>query len=400
MLPRTTPEQRERFYDDVENLLTPGFLTHPVSVGGVRLHMRSLGAGDLFMLKARTEGANEHEWRVWAVATSIWMVDGRTVLGHDEAIPFVADYLRKLPRNIIEILFSILLGLWIRVSEAIEIIEVFCFETGSRYKWKTIGQAGIQNSGVPGSDRIGLNTAQRIWVAFNEMEDLKRSEEVSWEGFKLVASSNAPKAITKIDKKDQQRRKDEADDRQRRLDLSYYVKLGVVDKKGKVEGTDGSLHRVSGTKSAEDLEEEMRRWVTDDQDHHDRTVSEYKAHIRVQQEQKRLERDAHRTALDQKREEMGWDSGEFQPRPLVAMTAQQLQAHLAERQVGPAGVAFIPKADNTDRVYRQHIGLPQDAGKLQVIGGKVVDIESNPTTDQRTLNQLIQGRNPAFGTGE
>jgi len=401
MLPRTTPEQRGRFYDDVENLLTPGFLTHYVGVGGVRLHMRSLGAGDLFMLKARTQGASEYEWRVWAVATSIWMIDGRTVLGHDDAIPFLSEYVRRLPKPVLEILFSILLGLWVRVGEALELAEVFCFETGSRYKWKTIGMRGLQNSGVPGADRIGLNAIQRIWTAFNEMEDQKRSEETAWEGFKLVASSNAPKAITKMDKKDQQRRQEESEDRQRRLDMAYYVKLGVVDKKGIIEGTDGSMHRISGPKTVEDLEDEMRRWVTDDQDLHDRVVSDYKARIRAQQEHQRAEREARRLALQRKREEMGWDSGEFRPQPLVAMTAEQLQHHLAQRGVGRPGVTFIPAAPKAEQIYERHVGEGSVApGNLQVVDGKVTDLSANPEADSRTLNQWIRGRNPAFGAGE
>jgi len=101
VLPQTTPEQRSRFYTDVEALLSPGFLTHPVSVRGVKFQMRSLGQGDLFMLRARTTGASAWRWRVWAVATSIWMVNGRSVLGQDDAVPFLADYIEKMPTPVL-----------------------------------------------------------------------------------------------------------------------------------------------------------------------------------------------------------------------------------------------------------------------------------------------------------
>ena len=401
MLPKTTPEQRSRFYEDVENLLTPGFLTHYVSVNGVRLHLRSLGAGDLFMLKARTEGATDYDWRVWTVATSIWMVDGRTVLGHDEAIPFLADYVRHLPKAALDILFSILLGLWVRQGESLDIAEVFCFETNSRYKWKTIGMAGLQNSGVPGAERLGLNAVQRIWTAFNEMEDKRRSEDTAWEGFKLVASSNAPKAITKLDKRDQQRHRDEIAERQRRLDRSYYVKLGVISgDDDDVADANGSMQQFSGPKSVEDLEDEMRRWVTDDQDLHDRVVSDYKNRIRVQQERHRQDHEERRAILQRKRDEMGWEEGEFQPQPLVAMTAEQLQNHLAHRRVGMPGVAFIPAAPDAERITSRYLSGDTAPGNLQVVGGKVVDPKFNPETDIRTLNELIKSRNPAFGSGE
>jgi len=397
MLPRTPTEQRNRFYEDVDALLSPGFLTHSVVVGGVRLNMRSLGTGDLFMLNARTAGVSMYEWRVWAVATAIWMVNGRTVLGHDNAIPFLAEYVRQLPVPVLEILFSILLGLWVRVGDAVGAVEVYNYETNSRYRWKSIGSAGLLHSGVPGAATLGLNAIQRIWVAFNEMEDTKRQEETAWEGFKLVASSNAPKAIAKMDKKDQQRRGDESKDRQGRLDRYFYEQVGVLKPKGEAQG-DGSTHRIEGSKSVEDLEEEMRRWVTDDQDLHDRVVAEYKARILAQHEQARQEREARRAALQKKREELEWETGEFKPRPLMAVTGEQLQAMLAQRGPG-SKVAFLPQAPATEGV-RNRYGIKPSTGNLQVQEGRVVNPNAEADTDQRTLGELIKGRSPAFGAGE
>jgi len=401
MLPKTTPEQRSRFYTDIEGLLSPGFLTHSVVVNGVRLHLRSLGAGDLFMLKARTEGASGREWRVWSVATAIWMIEGRSVLGHDDVIPFLARFIRGLPKVTLEILFSLLLGLWMRVGVAVNSTEVFCFETASRYKWKTVGASGLMNTGVPGANRLGFNAVQRIWVAFNEMEDSRRDDETAWEGFKLVASSNAPKAVKKLDDKDTQRRTETTETRQRQLDLHYYQRLGVVDAKGAVQGTDGSMHRIQGAKTVEDLEEEMRRWVTDDQDLHDQVVADYKARIKANREAEQAERSARRAAIAKKREQMGWEAGDFKPQPLVAMTTQQLQHMLATRGPGrPDGVSFIPKAPSADRLYSKYVNEGAGAGQLEVVDGKVLDSGANPETDERTLNQLIRGRNPAFGSGE
>lgn len=397
MLPRTTAEQRTSFYSDVDSMLAPGFLTHPVVVGGVRLHLRSLGPGDLFMLSARTAGHSALEWRVWVVASSIWLVDGRSVLGQDEAIPFLAGYVRRLPGQVLDILFSLVLGLWVRVTEAMDAIEVFCFETLSRYRWKSLGAAGLHHSGVPGADRLGMNPIQRMWVAFNEVEDTKRSEETAWEGFKLVASSNAPKAITKMDKADRQRREEEVAERQRRLDLFYYGRLGLVDpKSGSVQGTDGSVHRIQGAKSVEDLEEEMRRWVTDEQDIHDRIVADYKERLRSQYEAAKAEREARREALRLKREEMEGEN--FRPRPLVALTAEQLQHVLAQRGPGQ-GVAFLPATPVLDE-RRNRYGIDPLAGNLTVAGGKVIDPAADPDVDRRTLEHLIKNRNPSFGVGE
>jgi len=402
MLPKTTPEQRRKFYEDVEALLNPGFLTHPVVVAGVPMQLRSLGPGDLFMLRARGDGASDHEWRVWVVATSIWMVKGNSVLGQDSVVPFMAEYLRRLPTGVVLSLLSLVLGLFARTRRARQAVETYCYEMESRYVWTTYGRGQPSRfTGVPGAESLGSNQIQQIWIAFNLLEDRRQIEEQQWDGHKLVASSNAPKALKKVDGRDQQRRTEEQERRQKQMDLFYYQRLGVVDDTGEVQGVSGSMHRIQGAKSVEDLEDEMRRWVTEDYDLHDAVVAEYKARIRIQYEQEKQEREARRMALERKRAEMGWETGDFQPQPLVAMTAEQLQQMLSQRNPGQQGVSFIPKPPNADRLFHKYVGeSATDAGNLQVVDGKVIDVAANPETDARTLNQLIRDRNPAFGAGD
>ena len=396
MLPQTTPEQRQSYYGDVEALLSPGFLSHPVVVAGARMQMRSLGPGDLYMLKARTEGADSWEWRVWAVATSIWMVNGRSLLGKEEAIPFMTDRVRNFRPQAVDTLFSILLGLWLRAGEATETVQVYVYETHSRYKWLST-KRGHVSSGVPGADDLGPSIARRIWTAFNEMEDLRRDEDTAWEGFKLVASSNAPKAIKKLDNHDSNRRKTENEKRQLEMDRWYYGKLGLVNPQGEVISADGGLHRLKGEKTPDDLEEEMRRWVTGDHDLHDRIVADYKARIQAEHDERKRRQEEHSRRLEQKRREMGWENGEFRPQPLVALTAEQLQHALKNRGHRP-GVTFLPKAPQADRLVAKYV-QPADTGGLQVQDGKVVDPSANSQADQRTLDHLIRGRSPSFNQG-
>lgn len=401
LLPKTTPEQRSRFYEDVESLLSPGFLTHLVTVAGVRLHLRSLGTGDLFLLRSRTAGATAREWRVWTVASAIWMINGRVILGQDDYVPFLAEYVSRMPNTVLGVLFSTVLGLWTRVADAIDDTEPFNYELGSRYKWKSFGSQ-IPSPGVSGAERLGLNTVQRIWTAFNEMEDSRRSDETAWEGFKLVASANAPKAVGKIDQKDSQRRKEEVELRERKLDDFYYIKIGVL-KKGE-GGAPTTLSSFRGhTKSVEDLEEEMRRWVSGDADHHDKVVEDYKNNIRLKREQDQQQMEAHRKALEEARAEQeraALESG-FRPQPLITLTGEQLQRMLQERGGGLSrpGVAFIPKAPEAGRLYDKFVaeGVVQP-GQLQVVDGKIVAPDANPEADMRTLNSMVRSRNPTFGS--
>jgi hypothetical protein len=326
------------------------------------------------------------------------MINGRSVLGQDEVIPFLAEYVRPMPNTLLGVLFTTVLGLWTRVGNSIEDVEVFIYELASRYKWKSINKR-MFDSGVPGAERLGLNTVQRIWTAYNEMEDTRRADDTAWEGFKLVASSNSPKAVAKIDEKDRQRRRDELDQHQRKLDQFFYTKIGIIQLSGK-SAVATTSHRLA-TKSVEDLEDEMRRWVTGDADLHDRVVEEYKDKIRAQHEQVRVEREARRMALQMERDRLDREAqeGDFKPQPLLALTGEQLQQMLQGRG-GRSGVAFIPAAPNADRLYQKYLAEGAvTGGNLQVTGDKVRDPEANPEADKRTLNQLIKGRNPAFGSG-
>lgn len=401
MLPKTTPEQRARFYDDVESLLSPGFLSHRVEIEGVRLQIRSLGPGDVFMLRSRAEGGVTAEWRKWALATAIWMADGRSLLGKDDAVPFMYDFLGRLPRGTQEILFTILLGLFARAGRATDAIEAYCLETTSRFRWKTYGTHIQTASGVPGAEILGLNLVQRIWVAFNEVEDQHHAEETAWEGFKLVASSNAPKAVKKLDARDSARRQEDVEKRQKQLDHFYYRSLKVIDDKGIVIGSDDL--RVSGPKSVEDLEDEMRRWVTGDQDQHDRVIADYKARIIAKTEAERAEREARRLALESQRRQVEEAGIDWVPQPIMGLTLEQLHAMLATRPQARPGVSFVhtgPPGGARNYVYEKYLKGQETPGQLAVAEDKVMDPTADPDADQRTLGELIRQRQVAFKAGE
>lgn len=400
ILPKTTYAQRVRFYEDVEALLSPGFLTHAVTVAGITLQIRSLSPGDLFMLRSRAHGTSDMEWRVWALATSVWMVDGVCILGEDSTVPLVARTLRYLPDPAVTRLFWVLLGLFSRVQKATDAVVPYSYEQDSRYRWVAFNRK-VAYSGVPGADRLGLNRVQQMWVAFNQYEDLKTEMDHNWETAKLVASGNSPKGIRKLDDRDRQRAQEVQERRQKILDTFYYSKFGIVDPKGESQ-VEGVSHRLS-VKSVEDLEDEMRRWVTGDADLHDRVVEDYKTRIRNQFEQEKANRAARQLALQMERDriEVAAQQEGFRPQPLLALTADQLQRMLHDRGgFGRQGVTYIPAAPNADRLYQKYLAEGAvTTGDLQVSGQNVVDPNADSDVDTRTLNQLIKGRNPAFGGG-
>jgi hypothetical protein len=247
-----------------------------------------------------------------------------------------------------------------------------------------------------------LNTVQQIWSAYNQHEDQRLQDETQWSGFKLVASTNAAKAIKKLDESDRQRHQTEQERRGKVLDTLYYTRLGVLSPETQ-KGLVGSGHRLQ-SKSVEDLEEEMRRWVTGDADIHDATVEAYKADIRAKREAEKAAMAARQIALQAERERLAVAAadGGVHPQPLLALTGEQLQQMLQGRGMfGRSGTTFIPTAPHADRLYDKYVAEGAvTSGQLQATGDKVFDPLANSDVDARTLNQLIKGRNPTFGSGE
>ena len=359
-LPTTTPKQRSKLYTDVEDMIQVGFLSHPITVGRTQLCFRSLLPGDLHLLKWRA--VKEEAWRKWIVASAIWLVDGMCLLEEAHAAPKLARVLQNLPNTAMEILFSITLGLFNRAAKSMSLIEAYCYEDHSRNLWKSIGrEVPTSHAGIPGTERLGLNAVQGMWVMFNQAEDDRAAMEVQWEGAKLIASAMSPKGVQKLDARDKQQRADEQARRQRVLDMAYYVSKGLATEDGLVAG--GSQTSIHGAHSVEELEDEMRRWVAGEEDWHDKIVSGYKQWVTEGLERRKREHQARLEALRQEAERR--EAEGVGPVPLVAYTPDQLNAILADRRKGrPPGMRRVyPDGDKRQQLYERYLahkeGPPQ-----------------------------------------
>lgn len=271
----TTYSTRVEQYTDILDLLQPGFLSHTVTVAGHTYSFRTLGPGDLFLLRSRTEGASD--WRPWVLATSLWMVDGYNLLPHADGVNYAYDALRHVPPAMIRHLYAVQLGLRRRLDYAMEGVEAFGYEKASRSAWKTQRWG---TAGVPGVESIGQNAVQRFWAELNSFEDIREEEDRQWDKFLLVAGVQAPKAVEKIRKSmDMRAGQDQA--RRVRLQETYYayargqISLEQYQNPDGVEGLQEQPMYLA-SKSADQLEHEFQMWVTGQKDEHDIKIDTYK----------------------------------------------------------------------------------------------------------------------------
>lgn len=396
-LPPTTQKQRELFYEDIEALLLPGFLYHPVVVQDTPMCLRTLGPGDMFALHARMSAPGA-EWRAWTVASSIWMVNGINLLGEPGAVPRLAAIVRGFPKNIQDILFTIVIGLFARQKKASRGVESFCYETQSRYQWRSMGgNAFSAHVGVPGAEKLGTNLIQRMWVAYNTFEDQREDHESLWEGFKLSASAMAPKGIQKLDNKDRERRKREDARRSTVQDYFYYWTLGLLNSPDpkKAKGTLAVPGNVLiESKSADELAEEMRRWVSGEEDWHDKVIREYKKRIIERIEGEKAEQARHLAAVQAEAAERGEDL--LPSTALVGYTADQLAAIIGERQAGSPGVKQVATGgEQRNYLYSKYIEKAPTAGNLRVDGEHLVVAGQ----EESPLAADLAGRQVTFSKG-
>jgi hypothetical protein len=397
----TTPEQRAEIYEDVRSMLVPGFLSHHVQVDEARFCLRSLDREDWELLQHRGHGQSGLQWKAWAVASSIWMVNGRIVLGDEDSIYALAETFAEAPKTVLEALYSTVNGLMRRVGYASDRIEGFLYEQESRRMWGTHGDVLVAQRGGRSYQRFG-NAVISLWVYYNRMEDHRESEEHDWVIAKFLASPHAPKGVKKISAKDKQRGDDMERRRQRVMDRTFYEAKGLLARPTEKEAKNfRSRDDVRMAETPEELREVMRRWVAGIKDDHDHVVDNTKSRIKHDVEDRKRQAARRREALDQALVEEGFTRN--QPLPLSGEAGKKFLDRMRARMPG----ASVVVDDHThNRAYSKYIENNPDVGDLYVdeegrvvssrpVNPEMLEIMRKPADGERlSLQQQIERRRP------
>jgi len=383
-LKRTSPEERTHLYDDVRSLLVPGFLTESIAIGDTRVSVRSLTRGDYYMLEQRAGSLDfdKPEVRHWFLATSIWMVAGQSVLEDPQAMLEIYKTVSALPLGAQGEILRAIGGLQTRTDEAVQRIRAFNFEAESRLMWSIYGDRVMERSPVPGAARLGFNPIHRMWVGFNKMEDSREAFQLDWVQTKLIAATQSPKGIKKLNASDQQANDRELARRQAVMDAVYYKTLGhEIDIKAV------SSRGPSGIKTAvtaEELEAEMQRWRAGEKDDHDRVVDGYKRRIAERIEREKYEQQLRIEAAQRAALTGGHREASLQP---LTMDAAQLASKF--RTQGTSQVVYGSKANS---LYERYIEHEAEPGTIVVRGGRPVALpEDKAVSLQEQVRRRMRG---------
>jgi len=395
MLPQSKPDQRAPFYEDIELLIQPGFLSHQVRVCSSAVSIRSLMPSDLFLLRHRVGyKAKDRDWKIWCIASCVWMINGEYLLGDVHVPVTIFQMLCKFPERSLDTLFHIIVGLQNRVQRAMDGIEAFCYEDYSRTLWihcERKSPVNVSVCGMPHIELLGSNHIQRMWMTYNQYEDIRHDEIAEWNRAKFITSAQAPKEIDKLDRQDKQRWHTEDERRQRVLDTFFYKRLGILKDDEQKSSDENAGLQVQGPKTVEELTEEMRKWVAGERDAHDLVVEDYKQRILQRQIEEQQQRHEYLMLLQREAQMRGDEPGTYE---LVGYTAEQLQLLKQKTPVKP-GVKTLYDNDSGRRQYLidKYIKGEVSSGVLSA-DKHSLEVGMPQTTD---LNKQIEGRQVRLG---
>lgn len=355
-------DKRRHHYVDLEELLTHGFLSHPLSINGIQVCLRTLTPSDWFYLKARISGStSDVQWKRWLLSTATWMVGGQSLLEDENSPTVLQESLYKnLPASSLNSVFLVYSDLSKRYQESLTKLEAYCYEESSRALWRMFHRE------VPKSAytrRCGMNHHQRVWTSFNLLEDDRIRWQQDWAAAKLVASATSPKGIKRLN---QQEESDHRLEESRRADTIARV-LG----EGEVFGDSRTVfHRA---RTAEELEDQMKRWIAGEKDWHDLVVDQYKQRIRDKMNE-------YKTVQDERMGALGdMDDG--------------VTSSVAYGKVSPVSHdGDIPRMPEVSPFLDRHLNATVQTGAFTAQGG--VPIRPPPVEGAASLQTKLEDRKP------
>jgi len=392
-LRRTTAALRSPMYEDLRKLLYPGFLTHPVQVNGCAMALRTLSREDLFLLECRAQGTYGVEWQNWAIAASVWMIDGQVVLGQSDIQYDLYERFKVLPRAFREDLFSVFTGLMARVEKAMSRLEAFLYEDESRYLWSSEGIRMLEKPPFVGAPVLSPNGIQKTWVTYNRYEDKRNDRKYWWGLSKFMVQPHAPKGITKLNNSEKKEDEREESRRDQIMDLAYWVYRGVVvDDKTRIQTRKG-LEGLRQAETEEDLQTEMANWVAGKKDFHDKAVDFVKAKIKGEVEGRRRAEQTRIETIQTAWEEDGIPEPSFIP--LMGEAAEAA----SRRMLAPKSSKVYENQAKHNSAYDKYIKNNPDVGALVVDEhGNVQSTAPGGNNPEQLLEMLTAPEDPKAGT--
>lgn len=359
-------------YEDLYELLVPGFLSASIELEGCRITLRSLTSQDLHFLR-RYVGDDDPTWRYHLIAHSVWMVDGIPFLDSPYAHKVVYDELIRSSRPLVLGMLSTVYGFFSRAREANYYLESYLYEEDSRRLWRGLNNGTYPlhtKTAIPGVAGLGSNVVQTTWASWNVLEDIRDDQEAHWSNTKILVALQSHKSYETLNNRDKLRN-DNEDSRRENVKERAWHRFQYGPPKEVGERFQGeTVHRA---RTNDELEDEMRRWIRGDLDEHDQIVEAYKAQVRQEIADREAEKERVLNELRAKKAQQETDLGVPTP-ALRAVTPEQLEEILKAQRRPGSGAKFIVEADPASKAFNRYLRPEVKSGNLSVdSAGRIIE---------------------------
>lgn len=293
------PVDDDEVWSDLESYLYQGFLTSSAHLVGKTFVFKTVNHHELryisYLRPMRTAPSEARELhRASLIAHSVFMIDGDNLLPdrHGKTARLV-KIISKLPSAAQDSIVESLAALNEKATLLRPLVEVFVHEARSRFRWMHTSGSPLHapvNTGVSGTDEIGMNYCQQSWVALNRLLDVKEQMERDWTNAKFVGSCFAGKGVRAVDEKDKARAaREKADQEELKIKVlhGYLNRVPGEMKEPEVFLPDGRKAVLVGrfrAESAQELADQMSAALNQEKDHHDLVIEAKMRQVRERAE--------------------------------------------------------------------------------------------------------------------
>jgi hypothetical protein len=226
------------------------------------------------------------------LAYNVFMIEGQNVLvDRERYVPKIVDTFNQMDLKPKQRIIRQMSEINRRANNAVLLTECYATESYSRYRWAQLNGIDLcspTSTGIPGTERLGMNWAQLAWRAINYYYDMHEANERDWENAKFIGSCMAGKGLQKIYNQDNDRRQKEKEERFARKDkILRQVLLGE-----KQEETIKQLQGATlvGAHTVEELASQLQSDLRGERDYHDQVIQAHEDSIRrnVQSRQEQI----------------------------------------------------------------------------------------------------------------
>lgn len=294
--------EKKEAYQTLSDLIYKGFLATSIKMAGEFFVFKTINEKEYDLIKLYTGHPDDdsyvNRFNLNFMIFSLLSINGVNILDkRDREFESIYNLFCNMPNILRNRILTELNLLRTTSYESMQFLEGFSYTEQSRRKWRIIGDKFPnceEITGIPGTNKIGLNICQESWMIVNRMLDDEEKYNHDFSLAILIASASNPKGARGIRARHDATIQRTSDRRKR------------IAREGSIKKTQWTpTGWAAPVDTAEELVEELMRQMQGKKDRHDLFIEDHLRKIREEAEKQAVQAEERIKELRKKREKEG-----------------------------------------------------------------------------------------------